>query len=43
MVLVPIPAGEFVMGSPESEEDRGESETQHRVTLTKSFHLGEPW
>ena len=40
MVLVPIPAGEFMMGSPESEEGRHPRETQHRVTLTKSFHLG---
>jgi len=40
MVLVPIPAGEFMMGSPESEEDRQNDETQHCVTLTKSFHLG---
>jgi len=39
MVLVPIPAGEFTMGSPESEEHRDDDETQHRVTLTKSFHL----
>ena len=41
MVLVPIPAGEFMMGSPEWEEDRDDEETQHRVTLTKSFHLGQ--
>ena len=40
MVLVPIPAGEFMMGSPESEECRDDDETQHGVTLTKSFHLG---
>ena len=40
MVLVPIPSGEFMMGSPESEEGRFDPETQHRVTLTKSFHLG---
>jgi len=40
MVLVPIPAGEFMMGSSESEEGRVDNETQHRVTLTKSFHLG---
>ena len=40
MMLVPIPAGEFMMGSPESEVTRDDHETQHRVTLTKSFHLG---
>ena len=39
MVLVPIPAGEVMMGSPESEADRQDNETQHRVTLTKSCHL----
>jgi len=41
MVLVPIPAGEFMMGSPETEYYREDDrETQHRVILTKSFHLG---
>ena len=40
MVLVPIPAGELMMGSPESEEGRSDRETQHRVTLTKPFYLG---
>ena len=30
---VPIPAGTFTMGSPESEVDRGKNETQHQVTL----------
>ena len=40
MVLVPIPAGEFMMGSSESEEGRDDNETQHRVTLTEPFHLG---
>jgi formylglycine-generating enzyme required for sulfatase activity len=40
MVLVPIPAGEFMMGSPESEAGREDNETQHRVKLTKSFYLG---
>jgi formylglycine-generating enzyme len=34
-----IPAGTFLMGSPESEEGRGEDETQHRVTLSKGFYL----
>jgi len=40
MVLVAIPAGEFMMGSPETEIGRVGNETRHRVTLTKSFHLG---
>jgi uncharacterized protein (TIGR02996 family) len=34
-----IPAGTFVMGSPESEEGRSEDESQHRVTLSKGFYL----
>ena len=41
MVLVPIPAGEFLMGSPETEPGRQDnSELQHQVTLTKPFLLG---
>jgi len=40
MVLVPIPAGEFYMGSPELEKFRDNDETRHRVKLMKSFHLG---
>jgi len=32
-----IPAGTFMMGSPKSEEGRGEDETQHQVTLSKGF------
>ena len=40
MVLVPIPAGEFLMGSPETERGRRGTELQHQVTLTKPFLLG---
>jgi len=39
MVLVPIPAGEFLMGSPETEPGRGRNEVQHQVTLTQPFLL----
>jgi formylglycine-generating enzyme required for sulfatase activity len=35
------PAGTFQMGSPESEKDRGDSETQHRVTLSRGFWMQE--
>ncbi len=40
MEMVYVAPGSFTMGSPESEEGRGEDETQHRVTLTKGFWLG---
>ena len=40
MKLVLIPAGEFMMGSPESEEDRDSDEKQHRVHITRPFYLG---
>lgn len=35
------PAGSFVMGSPDSEEGRGNDEKQHKVTLTKGFWMME--
>jgi formylglycine-generating enzyme required for sulfatase activity len=34
-----IPAGEFVMGSPESSRDRDEK-PQHKVRSTQLFYLG---
>jgi formylglycine-generating enzyme required for sulfatase activity len=40
MKFVLIPPGEFLMGSPESEEGSGEDEHQHRVRITKPFCLG---
>ncbi len=39
--LVWIPAGKFLMGSPEDEKDRSKDETQHEVNLTKDFFMGE--
>jgi formylglycine-generating enzyme required for sulfatase activity len=35
-----IPPGSFVMGSPQAEKQRNDSETQHKVTLTKGFYMG---
>ena len=40
MKLRLIPAGEFMMGSPTTESDRIDTETQHRVSITKPFYLG---
>ncbi|MFM7921494.1 MAG: formylglycine-generating enzyme family protein, partial [Planctomycetaceae bacterium] len=40
MKLLLIPAGTFTMGSPASEKDRFDDETQHQVTLTKPFYMG---
>ncbi len=39
MKLVLIPPGEFLMGSPESEQDTEVDEYQHRVRITKPFYL----
>lgn len=40
MEMMFIPAGSFMMGSPEDERGCSYSETQHKVTLTKSFLIG---
>jgi formylglycine-generating enzyme required for sulfatase activity len=40
LVLRKIPAGSFTMGSPANELGRRDDETQHPVTLTKSFYMG---
>ena len=39
MVLVPIPAGEFVMGSPEEETGRFSNEIQHGVRISRAFYM----
>lgn len=40
MILRRIPAGNFLMGSPEDELGRSEDEVQHRVTLTREYFIG---
>ncbi len=40
MDFVVIEPGTFEMGSPATEKDREEDETQHRVTLTRGFWMG---
>ena len=35
-----IPAGTFLMGTPETEKERDPNETQHEVTLTQPFLIG---
>ena len=40
MVMRLIPAGTYIMGSPEGEVGRKDNETQHKVTLTKPFYAG---
>jgi formylglycine-generating enzyme required for sulfatase activity len=41
MKLVLIPAGEFLMGSPDSDQDADDDEKpQHRVRITRPFYLG---
>jgi sulfatase modifying factor 1 len=39
MSLKLIPAGTFMMGSPETEKDREDDETQHKVTISKAFYI----
>lgn len=40
MKFVWLPPGTFRMGSPPHEEQRGEDEGEHEVTLTRGFYLG---
>lgn len=39
MTMVPIPAGEFVMGSPPGEEGRFDNEIPHLVRITRAFYM----
>ncbi|MFC1601089.1 SUMF1/EgtB/PvdO family nonheme iron enzyme [Candidatus Sumerlaeota bacterium] len=38
--MVKIPAGTFMMGSPEKETGRSQDEAQREVTLSKPFYMG---
>jgi formylglycine-generating enzyme required for sulfatase activity len=38
--LMRIPKGKFMMGSPETEEQRKKYETQHEVTISQNFYMG---
>ena len=40
MKLALIPAGEFLMGSPNDDKDAARPEPQHRVRITKAYYLG---
>lgn len=40
MKLAWIPPGHFLMGSPCTEADRNDNEYQHRVEITRGFHMG---
>jgi len=35
-----IPAGKFMMGSPESEKERNKDELQHEVEISRPFYMG---
>jgi formylglycine-generating enzyme required for sulfatase activity len=39
MTFVLIPSGSFLMGSPPDEKNRGSSEIEHRVTISRPFYL----
>ena len=39
ITMILIPAGEFMMGSPEGEKEREDDERLHRVTITKPFWM----
>lgn len=41
IVLLLIPAGEFQMGSPADEAERGPEERQHRRIIHRPFYIGE--
>ena len=40
LIMVLIPAGKFLMGSPDDEANREDDEMQHKVTISKPFYMG---
>jgi len=42
MEFISIPAGSFMMGSPEKEEGRSDGEKQVPVTITRAFETNAP-
>jgi formylglycine-generating enzyme required for sulfatase activity len=40
LALVRVPAGAFIMGSPDDEPGRDPDELAHRVTITRAFYMG---
>ena len=40
MKLILIPPGDFLMGSPDTEDGAAKQKPQHRVTITRSFYMG---
>ena len=41
IVMLLVPPGEFLMGSPETETDRSEDETQHKRVISAAFYLSQ--
>jgi uncharacterized repeat protein (TIGR02543 family) len=39
--MVRVEHGSFIMGSPDDQPDRNDDETEHEVTLSKSFFMGQ--
>jgi formylglycine-generating enzyme required for sulfatase activity/serine/threonine protein kinase len=41
IVMLLVPPGEFLMGSPETEKKRSSNEVQHKRTIRKAFYLSQ--
>ena len=40
LALMLLPAGEYMMGSPEAEQGRNKDELRHKVSISKPFYIG---